>query len=80
VREDTPERPTDSFAFAEVLDAEIQPPEIHTKLAAFLDSGMVGGHHFEFFSDATDPESDNPVLATIDGFKARWDGTHWVAD
>jgi hypothetical protein len=41
---------------------------------------MVGGHHLEFFSDATDPESKNPVVATVDGLIARWNGTHWVAN
>jgi hypothetical protein len=74
------ERPTDSFTFAELLDHEISGPEIRTKLKAFMETGDLSGHHFEFFADATDLTSEHPVVATLDGFIARWTGTHWVAD
>jgi hypothetical protein len=75
-----PERPTNSFAFAELLDSEVPGPDIGSQLEIAMETGLIGDYHFNFFADSTDLTSEHPVLATLDGFIARWDGTHWVAD
>jgi hypothetical protein len=75
-----PERPTDSFAFAELLNAEVPGPDVRSQLEVVMETGLVGEYHFNFFTDSVDLTSAQPVLPTLDGFIARWDGTHWVAD
>jgi hypothetical protein len=75
-----PDRPTDSFGFAELRDAEVPGPDIRGRLEIVMETGLIGEYHFNFFADSTDLTSEHPVLTTLDGFIARWDGTHWVAD
>jgi hypothetical protein len=75
-----PDRPEDSFAFAELLNAEIPGPDLRSQLEILMETGRLGEYHFNFFADSTDLTSEHPLLATVDGFIARWDGTRWVAD
>jgi hypothetical protein len=75
-----PDRPTDSLAFAELLNAEIPGPDVPSQLEIVMATGLIGAYHFGFFTDSIDLTSEQPVLPTLDGFIARWDGAHWMAD